>query len=69
MLFRAQALLIDIDGTLVDSTAAVVASWTTWAAADKKLQWIHGTTRCRDGYLEFQHHPEPMLGWLAKHMN
>jgi uncharacterized protein YbjT (DUF2867 family) len=31
MLFRAQALLIDIDGTLVDSTAAVVASWTTWA--------------------------------------
>ena len=35
MLFRAQALLVDIDGTLVDSTAAVIASWTTWAAAHR----------------------------------
>lgn len=35
MLFRVQALLVDIDGTLVDSTAAVVASWTTWAAAQR----------------------------------
>ena len=36
--------------------------------ADKKLQWIHGTTRRWDGYLEFQRHPEPMLGWYATHM-
>ena len=35
MLFRARALLVDIDGTLVDSTAAVIASWTTWAAAHR----------------------------------
>jgi uncharacterized protein len=35
---------------------------------DKKLQWIHGTTRRWDGYLEFQRHPEPMLGWFATHM-
>ena len=36
--------------------------------ADKKLQWIYGTTRRWDGYLEFQRHPEPMLEWFAKHM-
>jgi hypothetical protein len=34
--------------------------------ADKKLQWIHGTTRRWDGYLEFQRHPGPMLEWFAK---
>ena len=33
-----------------------------------RLQWIHGTTRRWDGYLEFQRHPEPMLGWYATHM-
>jgi hypothetical protein len=38
-------------------------------AADKKLQWIHGTTRRWDGYLEFQRRPEPMLEWFAKHMD
>jgi uncharacterized protein len=37
--------------------------------ADKKLQWIHGTTRRWDGYLEFQRHPGPMLEWFAKHMD
>lgn len=35
MLFCVQALLADIDGTLVDSTAAVTASWTTWAGAHR----------------------------------
>ena len=35
---------------------------------DKKLQWVGGTTRRWDGYLEFQRHPEPMLGWFATHM-
>lgn len=29
--FPAAALLFDIDGTLVDSTAAVTRTWTTWA--------------------------------------
>ena len=36
--------------------------------ADKKLKWIHGTTRRWDGYLEFQRRPGPMLDWFAKHM-
>jgi uncharacterized protein len=37
--------------------------------ADKKLQWIEGTTRRWDGYLEFQRRPEPMLDWFASHMS
>lgn len=36
--------------------------------ADKKLQWIEGTTARWDGYLEFQRRPEPMLDWFATHM-
>jgi uncharacterized protein len=37
--------------------------------ADKKLQWIHGTTARWDGYLEFQRRPEPMLSWFEEHMS
>jgi pimeloyl-ACP methyl ester carboxylesterase len=36
--------------------------------ADKKLQWIRGTTARWDGYLEFQRRPQPMLEWFEKHM-
>jgi mannitol-1-/sugar-/sorbitol-6-phosphatase len=32
MLFPADAILFDIDGTLVDSTAAVTRTWKAWAA-------------------------------------
>jgi mannitol-1-/sugar-/sorbitol-6-phosphatase len=47
MLFHAQALLVDIDGTLVDSTAMVVASWPAWAAThqldvEEILRVCHG---------------------------
>ena len=47
MRFRVDAILFDIDGTLVDSTAAVVRTWTTWAAmhgidADEVLRVCHG---------------------------
>ncbi|MDR0358679.1 MAG: HAD-IA family hydrolase [bacterium] len=31
MQFKADALLFDLDGTLVDSSAALVCSWTQWA--------------------------------------
>lgn len=31
MRFEVEAILFDIDGTLVDSTGAVVRAWTTWA--------------------------------------
>ena len=47
MRFRVDAVLFDIDGTLVDSTAAVIRMWTTWAAkhgidADEILRVCHG---------------------------
>jgi uncharacterized protein len=37
--------------------------------ADKKLQWIYGTTARFDGYLEFQRRPRPMLAWFEEHMS
>ena len=36
--------------------------------ADKKLQWINGTSARWDGYLEFQRRPRPMMDWFEKHM-
>lgn len=36
--------------------------------AEKKLQWIEGTTRRWDGYVEFQRRPEPVLEWFDRHM-
>lgn len=47
MRFLAEAVLFDIDGTLVDSTDAVVRTWRLWAAkhgidADEILRVCHG---------------------------
>jgi sugar-phosphatase len=47
MRFDVAAVLFDIDGTLVDSTAAVVRTWRTWAATraidlDAILRVCHG---------------------------
>ncbi len=47
MRFDVQAILFDIDGTLVDSTGAVERAWRTWAArreidADTILRVCHG---------------------------
>jgi len=36
--------------------------------ADKKLQWIEGTTARWDGYLESQRRPQPMLDWFAQYL-
>jgi uncharacterized protein len=36
--------------------------------AEKKLQWINGTSARWDGYLEFQRRPRPMMDWFEKHM-
>ncbi len=37
--------------------------------AEKKLQWIYGTTARWDGYLEFQRRPQPMLEWFKQYMS
>lgn len=47
MRFRVQAILFDIDGTLVDSTGAVIRTWKIWAArygvdVDEILRVCHG---------------------------
>jgi sugar-phosphatase len=47
MRFSVDAILFDIDGTLVDSTAAVIRTWETWAAtrgidAQEILRVCHG---------------------------
>ncbi|MEA5155115.1 HAD family hydrolase [Raineyella sp.] len=47
MLFPVEAILFDIDGTLVDSTAAVTRTWRTWAGAhgfeaEEILRVCHG---------------------------
>ena len=46
--FRPDAVLLDMDGTLVDSDAAVEAAWTTWAVehgvdGDAVLAIAHGS--------------------------
>ena len=58
-------------GVLIDvltEPGDVQAMFDNIPVPDKKLQWIGGTTRRWDGYLEFQRRPEPMLDWFAAHM-
>lgn len=57
MLFHADAVLFDIDGTLVDSTAAVIRTWRAWAAsndvdAEEVLRVCHGR-RTEDTVAQF----------------
>ena len=64
---RVPTLLYQVHDDLLTEPGDVQAMFDNIPVADKKLQWIHGTTRRWDGYLEFQRHPEPMLGWYATH--
>jgi uncharacterized protein len=52
----------------VTDPSDVQAMYDNIPVADKKLQWIDGTTARFDGYLEFQRRPQPMLDWFAQHM-
>ncbi|WP_208539082.1 alpha/beta hydrolase family protein [Algihabitans albus] len=36
---------------------------------EKYLHWIENSSVRWDGYMEFQRRPQPILAWLAKHMN
>src|SRR5246127_4438358 len=53
----------------VTDPSDVQAMYDNIPVADKKLQWIEGTTARWDGYLEFQRRPQPMLEWFAEHMS
>ena len=48
---------------------STLAAYDNIPIADKKLQWIEGTTARWDGYLEFQRRPQPMLDFFAQHMS
>jgi uncharacterized protein len=65
---RVPAFLYQVHDDLLTEPGDVQAMFDNMPVADKKLQWIRGTTRRWDGYLEFQRRPEPMLGWFATHM-
>ena len=68
MRFPVDAILFDIDGTLVDSTASVVRTWKTWAAtrgldAEAILRVCHGR-RTEDTLVEFlppDQHPAALV--------
>jgi pimeloyl-ACP methyl ester carboxylesterase len=66
---RVPTFLYQVHDDVLTEPADVQAMFDNIPVADKKLAWIHGTTRRWDGYLEFQRHPEQMLEWFAKHMS
>src|SRR5580692_10077758 len=66
---RVPAFLYQVHDDVLTDSSDVQAMFDNIPLADKKLQWIYGTTRRWDGYLEFQRHPEPMLDWFATHMS
>jgi hypothetical protein len=65
---RVPTFLYQVHDDVLTHPSDVQAMFDNIPVSDKKLQWIHGTTRRWDGYLEFQRNPEPMLEWFAQHM-
>jgi hypothetical protein len=65
---RVPAFLYQVHDDVLTEPSDVQTMFDNIPVADKKLEWIHGTTCRWDGYLEFQRRPEPMLEWFAKHM-
>jgi len=66
---RVPTFLYQVRRDSVTDPSDVQAMYDSIPVADKKLQWIEGTTARWDGYLEFQRRPAPMLDWFAKHMS
>jgi pimeloyl-ACP methyl ester carboxylesterase len=65
---RVPAFLYQVHDDVLTEPADVQTMFDNIPVTDKKLQWIHGTTRRWDGYLEFQRRPDPVLEWFARHM-
>jgi hypothetical protein len=65
---RVPAFLYQVRNDSVTDPSDVQAMFDNIPVAEKKLQWIDGTTARFDGYLEFQRRPQPMLDWFAQHM-
>jgi len=60
--------LYQVHDDVLTETSDVQTMFDNIPVADKKLQWVRGTTARWDGYLEFQRRPDPMLEWFGKHM-
>jgi hypothetical protein len=61
--------LYQVHDDVLTDPSDVQAMFDNIPVADKKLQWIHGSTARWDGYLEFQRRPGPMLEWFEEHMS
>jgi uncharacterized protein len=65
---RVPTFLYQVRRDSVTDPSDVQAMYDNIPIAEKKLQWIEGTTARFDGYLEFQRRPQPMLDWFAQYM-
>jgi uncharacterized protein len=66
---RVPTFLYQVRGDILTDPSDVQAMFDNIPVAEKKVQWIEGTTARWDGYLEFQRRPQPMLDWFAHHMS
>jgi hypothetical protein len=66
---RVPTFLYQVRGDILTDPSDVQAMFDNIPVAEKKLQWIEGTTARWDGYLEFQRRPQPMLDWFAHYMS
>ena len=66
---RVPTFLYQVRGDILTHPTDVQAMFDNIPVAEKKLQWIEGTTARWDGYLEFQRRPQPMLDWFAQYMS
>jgi uncharacterized protein len=61
--------LYQVRGDILTDPSDVQAMFDNIPVAEKKLQWVEGTTARWDGYMEFQRRPRPMLDWFAQYMS
>lgn len=65
---RVPTFLYQVHDDVVTHPSDVQTMFDNIPVAEKKLQWIWGTTARWDGYLEFQRRPAPMLEWFEQYM-
>ncbi len=65
---RVPTFLYQVRHDSVTDPSDVQTMYDNIPVAEKKLQWIEGTTARFDGYLELQRRPQPMLDWFAQYM-
>lgn len=66
---RVPTFLYQVHDDLMTRPSDVQAIFDSIPIVEKKLFWIHGSTRRWDGYNYFQKDPSQMLEWFGKYMN